>query len=467
MKDMVSREGSIDFNDQSIKPIEEYWKKTPKSRRINSEARKSMPGGDTRSVTYYKPYPAYMKKGKGCRLWDLDGNMLLDFCNNYSSQILGHSHPSVVRAVQDTFARGNCYGAPTKEAYQLARILCRRVPSIEKIRFTNSGTEATMQGIRGARAFNGKSKILKTEGGFHGTHDVVQISVKPDLEVAYSAKWPISLAENRGITDNIVKDVLVTRFNDKDLTAKIVKKNKDDIAAIIIEPVMVAAGIIPPANDFLKFVREITIENDILLIFDEVATFRLSKGGAQEYYGVVPDLTCLGKIIGGGLPVGAFGGREDVMSLFSPRKEKFIKHSGTFNGNAATMAGGIATLKELTRERISKLNYLGGLIRKEIEKCFEDAGIITQLTGVGSLFQFHLTESKVHDYRSAATADKDSGRLLSLQLYNDGIFIASRGYGNLSTEIKEKEVREFINALANSLNETKPYIRKFNPSLLA
>jgi len=462
---MVIAGSKIDFYDKSIKAIAEYYRRTPKSRELYFKAKRFLPGGDTRSVTFFKPYPLFMAFGVGCKIYDVDGNEYVDFINNYSSQVLGHAHPSVVKAVQERFAKGNAFAAPVEEAIELASILCNRIPSIETLRFANSGTEAIMMAIRAARFYTGRSKIVKVEGGYHGSSTYAEVSIKPDINKIEDYEYPEGIPE-LGVLTSAAKEVLIVPFNNIEITEKIIRENKRDIAAFIIEPIAFVMGTIPVRKDYLKFVREITEDMDIILIFDEVVTFRVSEGGAQEFYGITPDMTCLGKMIGGGLPIGAFGGKEEIMDVFSPEREEHLTHSRTFNANAATMAAGIAVMKEYKKDKIEKINKLGNTLRKEITKTFEEHGVIAKITGEASLFNIHFTPNEIYNYRTASTADKEIMRLLHIHLLNKGVFMAPRGAGNLSTPMDKKEIKFFIEALNEALSEAKPYIRKFNPTLL-
>ncbi|MDD2217976.1 MAG: aminotransferase class III-fold pyridoxal phosphate-dependent enzyme [Eubacteriales bacterium] len=281
-----------------------------------------MPGGDTRTATYFEPYPHYILKGEGAYMTDVDGNKLLDFQNNYTSLIHGHGHKETVEAVKKQIEVGSAYTSPFELQTRLAKIITDRFSGIELVRFTNSGTEANMHLLRVARAFTGKSKIIKTEGGYHGTTDVFEASVDPNIKKAGPLDNIKIIPESRGVSVNALKDVLVTPFNDVARTKKVIKENHEDIACIIIEPIMGSAGQITPTMEYLIFLREITKEYNILLVFDEVVTGRLALGGAQEFYGITPDLTSLGKIIGGGMQIGAFGGRRDIMEMYDPKQKK-------------------------------------------------------------------------------------------------------------------------------------------------
>ena len=284
-----------------------------------------MPGGDTRTATYFDPFPHYIEMGEGAYIYDVDGNKLLDFQNNYTSLIHGHAHKPTVDAVSVQIALGSAYTAPFELQTTLAKLLVDRFPGIELIRFTNSGTEANMHALRIARAYTGKAKIIKTEGGYHGTTDVFEASVDPNLKKAGSLDNIKVIPESRGVSENALKDVIVTPFNDVERTKKIIEANYKDVACFIIEPVMGSAGQITSLPEYLKAVRELTERYGILLIFDEVVTGRLSYGGAQELYGITPDITSLGKIIGGGTPVGAGAGEISWNSMTREKRRCIIR----------------------------------------------------------------------------------------------------------------------------------------------
>src|SRR6202795_152407 len=279
----------------------------------------------------------------------MPGANRLDFNGNYTSLILGHAHPSVVEAVAEQATRGMSFPGPSEHEVKLAELLTTRIPSMEAVRFANSGTEATMNAIRAARAFTGRSKLAKFEGAYHGTHDWVLVSVSPDPEKSGSRKRPKPVAYSAGIPETVLKHTVVLPWNDTDACVKILEKQGRDIAALIVDPLLANARMIPVREGVLETLREVTQRLGILLIFDEVISFRIGRGGAQERFNIRPDLTTLGKIIGGGLAVGAFGGRADVMNYYDPRDGKGrINHGGTFNANPLTMAGGIATMEQPT-----------------------------------------------------------------------------------------------------------------------
>jgi glutamate-1-semialdehyde 2,1-aminomutase len=334
----------------------------------------------------------------------------------------------------------------------LAEALTARIPGIEAIRFTNSGTEATMHAVRVARAFTGRAKIAKFEGAYHGTHDWALVSVAPDLAAAGSRKRPKPVAWSSGVPPMVLKHVAVLPWNDAGGCEKILAKQGGDIAAVLIDPLFANAGMIPPREGFLEALREVTSRLGILLIFDEVISYRVARGGAQERFGVRPDLTTLGKIIGGGLAVGAFGGRADVMAFYDPRGGGGrINHGGTFNANPLTMAGGLATVEELTPEAYARLDALGDRLRDGVRRLLRRQKYPAQITGVGSLFWLHHTKGRLTDYRSARPEQPDKPLRVFMGLLNEGIVLSQRGLGACSLAMTDADVDRFVEALGRVL----------------
>jgi glutamate-1-semialdehyde 2,1-aminomutase len=455
------------FEELQSKIHETYAKKRPKSEKLHKEARSYMPGGDTRTVTFFRPFPPFMDHGEGCRLYDVDGNTYLDFGNNQTSLIHGHAHPRIVAAVTEQVKKGSVFPAPHEPQMKLAKIICDRLPSGDKVRFCNSGTEATMLAIRLARAYRKKYKLAKLEGGYHGSHDLVEISVKPPLDKAGPAERPNSVPEDVSIPPNVVKDCINLPFNNTEASVGIIEQGQADLAAVIMEPVQGSCGMVPADVTYLKALRDVTSRYGIPLIFDEVYTFRLARGGVQEMHNVIPDITALAKIIGGGYPVGACAGREQYMNLFSPLEPSFLTHHGTFNGNPVTMAAGIASLTELPSSAIDRLNRLGEKLRANFIKALQGAGIIAQVTGIGSLAQLHFTKEEVRDWRTSSTGRVDIRSLLQLMLMDKGIYPGARLGFNLSTPMNEKEIDQVASILKSCLMELKPYIEKAAPELIA
>jgi glutamate-1-semialdehyde 2,1-aminomutase len=422
---------------------EQYRQQTTASRALWERALGSLPGGNTRTTVFHDPYPIYVTHGEGCRVTDVDGVERIDFINNYTSLALGHCHPRVVEAVNQQAGRLMSAAAPNELEVEMAERIRERLPSIELIRFANSGTEATMLAIRAARAFTGRTTIATFAGAYHGTHDY---AVSIPANAADAAGGP-------GIPVGVADTIVVAPYNDPATTRAVLEPHMDDLAAIIVEPVMGAAGVIPAQEEFLPFLRELADEAGALLVFDEVIAFRIGYHGAQGRYGVTPDLTSLGKIIGGGLPVGAFGGRADVMTLFDPRHERRLGHGGTFNANPLTMAAGLATLAELTPEALERLEALAVELKTKLDGLFSDVGLPACVTQIGSLFNLHLTEGPVHDPSVVLAADAALLRELHLAMLGNGILSTPRGMGCLSTPMTGVDVDAFVEALRLSLRE--------------
>jgi glutamate-1-semialdehyde 2,1-aminomutase len=433
--------------------LNEYLAKTSRSRALHEEALSVMPGGNSRTTTFFDPYPFYIERGQGAHIWDADGVDRLDFNGNYTSLIVGHAAPDVVKAAQEAVALGMSFPGPTEHEVRLAEMLTRRMPSLEQVRFTNSGTEATMNAVRLARAFTGRPRIAKFEGAFHGTHDWVMVSVTPDPKVAGGRRHPKPVPWSEGIPPAVLKNVVVLPWNDAEACEEILTKEAAGIAALIVDPFLCNAGLVPPVPGFLERIREITARHGIVLIFDEVISFRVAWGGAQERLGIRPDLTTLGKIIGGGLAVGAFGGRADIMTAYDPRRGgPRISQGGTFNANPVTMASGIATLNALTPEAYARLDSLGDRLRGGVGRLLAATRRKGQVTGVGSLFWLHWTTGTLTDYRSTRPKDPEMSMRVFLGLLNEGIVLTQRGLGACSLAMSEEDVDRFVNALARVLS---------------
>ena len=448
---------------ESVKKI--YADARPNSRRLHTEACKYMPGGDTRTATFFLPFPNFIKYGDGAYMYDEDGFKLLDFQNNYTSLIHGHAHPETVEAVREQIAKGSAYTAPFEKQIELSAILTQRFPSVDMIRYTNSGTEANMHALRIARAYTGKAKIIKTEGGYHGTTDVFEASVDPNIKKAGTLDQIKVIPESRGVSENALKDVLVVPFNDIERTRKMIEEHHRETACIIIEPIMGSAGQITPDLEYLKFLREITEQYHIVLIFDEVVTGRLSLGGAQKFYGVTPDLTTMGKIIGGGTPVGAFGGKQEIMQMYDPREKKMY-HSGTFNGNAVTMAAGLATMKAYNQEAVDYVNGLGTLFKEGVLKIYDKLGLNMKISGAGSIYNILFTDKEVKNYRDVASAHEELNKVLYVSLLTKGVFDAERGMFCMSTAMTKEDIRFGLDTLETSLREMLPAIAEEAPELI-
>ena len=387
----------------------DYESRRKHSHELFKRASAVMPGGDTRSVTYFEPYPTFIMEGSGCTIEDVDGNRYTDFLNNYTVLVLGHAPPRVVNAVIERVKKGTVFPAPAEEQILLAEIITERVKSCDLVRFCNSGSEANIQAIRAARTHTKKRKVVKPYGGYHGGFDL--------------------------------NDFLIIPFNDSEKAEEVIKKNKDDIACVIVEPVL-GRGMIPAEREFLQVLRELTHDFNIVFILDEVVTFRLDTGGAQNVYNITPDITTFGKVIGGGFPVGAFGGNEDLMMLFSPQSETVIPHSGSFNGNPVTMTAGAETLKILDAPTIKEMNKKGDLLRDNLNKILEDMNVC--VSGTGSLGHFHCAPTPAVNAEEFERQNKAWFSQLHILMLLEGVYMAPRGMFNLSLALGNRELNAFV-----------------------
>jgi len=407
--------------------LDDYLARTPRSRALFERATGSLPGGSTRTTVYSAPYPPYAARGAGLSFTDVDGNVYRDFLGNYTSLILGHAHPAVVAAVEAQVRRGSAFAAPTETEVELAEELRRRLPSVEQLRFTSSGTEATMFAIRAARAFTGRPLIAKFDHSYHGTHDLV-------------------MAGTPGVPDAIGGLIVELPWGAPDGIAAGLRGREGDLAAIIIEPVQGAGGVRAPEPGFLAFLRELCNRLGALLIFDEIISFRIAPGGAQEVYGIRPDLTTLGKIIAGGYPLAAFGGRADVMAIFDARQRRAISHGGTFNGNPVAAAAGLATLRELTPDAYERLGALGARLTSRLAGRIAADALDARVDNVGSLFQVFRGDAGA---AFAPGAGQPSELFLGLLL--EGFYLAPRGMGAIPTVATEQDVDDLADAIARVL----------------
>lgn len=448
---------------QSI--TETFIQRTRGSREWDTRAKKSMPGGDTRAASYYTPYPAYMAHGEGCYLYDRDENEYIDFLNNYTSLIHGHAHPATVSAIQEQAARGTVLGSAAEVTVEHAEILCNRVPSFDSVRYCNSGTEATLLAMRAARAFTGRDVIIKMDGGYHGSHDYVQLNVQPDPG---EEGFPRRRLTSRGVPAAVMEGMQVAPFNDLDALQDILRAHRDEIAGIILEPALGAGGGVEPEPGYLQGVRQLADKFDVLLIFDEIMTFRQDVGGFQSVIGVTPDLTSIAKFIGGGLPLAAFGGRREIMAPFDPTHARTIPHNGTFNGNNITMAAGLATMKEYGAEQVESVNELGQRLKNGLNAAFEAAGVRIRAVGTGSIIRLHWSDGKITTAREAVAAQEKAHalpKLLHLEMMNRGIFSAPRCQFAISTPMVEKEIDAAVAAMSQSLAVVKSYVEEDTPHL--
>jgi len=424
-----------------------------RSHQLYRRAREVIPGGVNSPVRSYSPYPLFVASAKGSKFKTVDGQEYLDYCMAYGALIDGHAQAEVIDAVEEALERGSIYGQPTEMEVELAELIVSLVPSLQMVRLVNSGTEATMHAIRLARAFSGKKKVLKFEGGFHGSHDSVLVK-------AGSGATLLGSPSSEGVPSDVAKNTLVSRFNDEKIASKIIRDHSSELAAVIVEPVLGNVGPVLPKPGFLETLREITLENEVLLIFDEVITgFRLSIGGAQEYYKIRPDLTILGKVLGGGLPLSAFGGRRDVMEKLAPLGP--VYQAGTYSGNPVSVSASLAILQSLKKragQLYSRLEKMGDVMRRGIGDHLESARITAQVNGLGSMFQLFFTDRPVTDYHSAKSADIRTYEKYFHSLLASRVFVPPSQFETcfLSTAHTEDELDATLDAIGTAV-KTLPW----------
>ncbi len=430
-----------------------------RSAELFRQAQQFLAGGVSRNTLLRSPYPYYVDKGVGCRVIDVDGIERIDFANNMASLIHGHAHPMVVEALIAQLQRGTAFTLATEAEIDLARLLCERSAGFDKIRFMNSGTEAIMTAVKATRAFTGRSRIAKAEGTYHGSYDYVEVSQAPAPESWGKAEQPSSVPLAYGTPTGVLQDVIVLPFNDPDAALAILDQHRDDLACVLLDLMPHRLGLVPAEIPFVKALRKWTHENGALLLFDEVITFRTEVGGMQERYDVQPDLTAMGKIIGGGLPIGALAGREEVMEVFMFKggAQPRLPQSGTFSANPLTMTAGYAAMRLFDAEAVHRLNRLGRMARLRIEEAIAEADIPAAVTGAGSLFRIHLRAQAPRNYRTSFPTglEKKALALFVDGLYDNGVVLIHTGTGTLSTPMTEAEIDRLGEAVLRSLRLVK------------
>jgi glutamate-1-semialdehyde 2,1-aminomutase len=419
-----------------------------RSQQLYRRAREVIPGGVNSPVRNYSPYPLFVASAKGSKFKTVESQEYLDYCMAYGALIDGHARAEVIDAVEQALEKGSIYGQPTEMEVELAELITSLIPSMEMVRLVNSGTEATMHAIRLARAFCEKKKVLKFEGGFHGSHDSVLVK-------AGSGATLLGSPSSEGVPSEVAKNTLVSRFNDEKIASKIIRDHSSELAGVIVEPVLGNIGPVLPKPGFLETLRKVTEENEVLLIFDEVITgFRLSMGGAQEYYKIRPDLTILGKVLGGGLPLSAFGGRRDIMEKLAPLGQ--VYQAGTYSGNPVSVSAALATLQSLKKRAgqvYSGLEKMGDRMRRGLADHLEEARTTAQVNGVGSMFQLFFTDRPVTDYHSAKSADIRKYEKYFHSLLASRIFVPPSQFETcfLSTAHNEDELESTLDAIGAAL----------------
>ena len=423
----ASLPANIDLKAALAEAEEHYRARNPKSLAQHRAACAALPGGNTRSAIHVDPFPLTMVRGEGARLWDLDGHEYVDFLSEFTAGIYGHSHPTILRAIASALEGGLNFGAHNATEAQFAAAICARFPSIELVRFTNSGTEANLMAVSAARALTGRPKILVFEGGYHGG---------------------VFYFRGHGSPLNAPFEYLLGRYNDLAAVETLIRPYRAELAAILVEPMQGTTGCIPAKRGFLAGLRTLADETGALLIFDEVMTSRLAPGGLQEVHGILPNLTTLGKYLGGGMSFGAFGGRAELMERFDPRRPDAFQHAGTFNNNVLTMNAGLVGLTEIyTPERARALNECGDRLRERLNAVVARDGLAMQFTGLGSMFAVHMTDAPIRSQEDAERGNAALRDLLYFDLSARGIWFAKRGMFALSIALDEEDGDTLVDAV--------------------
>lgn len=413
-----------------------------------------IPGGNTRLTAFQKPYPMYCGKGAGTHIFDADGNRYVDFLNNFTSLIHGHAYPAVVERLRCQIEIGLSFSGPTESEVELAELLCARVPYFDQVRFMNSGTEAVMYTIKAACALTGRPKIAKFEGAYHGGYDPVEVSLDsgPDNWGEESAPNAVPLCQ--GVTSALISDTIVLPFNDIHATRQILEVHKDELAAVLIDPLPQRIGLVPIERFYLEFLRDFTSKHQIILITDEVMSFRLSHKGGISRFGVEADLCAFGKIIGGGLPIGAVAGPSRFMAVFDPTYGKpLVPQSGTFSANPMSMVAGIATMQGLSEETFEQLEHLGNYARATLREAFDRGGMPYCVTGMASTFRLHMHAQAPRNYREAYLVPEKQAAMAKLIriLQDNGMIVSPTCQFCLSTPMTQDHIDEMVSVVFDSI----------------
>ena len=425
-----------------------------KSAALYERALKVLPGGVSRNTVLRDPHPAYLASASGCHITDVEGVERIDFSNNMASLIHGHAHPAVVAAVVEQLGKGAACTMATEAEVEYAEHLCTRNAGFEKLRFVNSGTEAVMGALKAARAFTSRPKIAKAEGAYHGQYDYAEASQTANPSNWGDADAPASVPVAQGTPEAALADVVIVPYNDPERAIAILDRHADDLACVLLDPMPHRVGLRPANAEFIEAMRKWTSANGALLVFDEVITFRCEFGGAQTWFESTPDLTALGKAIGGGFPVGAIAGRAEVMDVMDPLADRVLfPHSGTFSANPITMTAGLAAMRLFDEEAVARLNALAQRAMTAIDEVIRVGGHQACVTGGGSMFRLHLKEHPPLNYRECFLSPEENGQLKILldHLFDEGLIMINTCTAALSTSMGEAEIDQLVAALKSGL----------------
>ncbi len=434
----LAAQRNVDLGSALAEAEARYIENNPQSRARFEAACAVMPGGNTRTSLYYSPFPLTLVSGQGARVQDVDGHDYVDFLGEYTAGLYGHSNPIIRKAIDGALDQGIVLGGQNEVEAELAAAVVDRFPSIERVRFTNSGTESNLMAISTARAITGREKVMAMKGGYHGG---LLYFAAPEMPI--NAPFPY----------------IIGRYNDIDYCRDLIQQHGDDIACVILEPMMGSAGCVPATREFLAMLREETERAGAMLIFDEVMTSRLGPGGLQGRLAITPDLTSLGKYIGGGLTFGAFGGRADILDRYDPRRPDAIPHAGTFNNNVLTMSAGLAGLTEVyPKDKVEAFNAQGDLLRERLNNLARARGLPVQFTGIGSMMSIHFRGGEIMNFEDVQAGNLDLRPLLQFDLFERDVYIARRGMFNLMLPMNEADfdtltaaIDEFFDSRASLL----------------
>ncbi|MCG9730484.1 aspartate aminotransferase family protein [Shewanella sp. Isolate13] len=443
-------------NDENNSPSETG---ADRSALLYQKALSLMPGGCSRNTVLRRPNPLYAQSAAGCFVTDIEGTRRVDFANNMAALIHGHAHPEITTPVTEQLQKGSAFTLATEAEIDYAEHLCSRNTGFDKIRFVNSGTEAVMSCLKASRAYTGRAKIAKVEGAYHGLYDYAEVSQTASPGNWGEASKPNSVPVAFGTPQAALDDVVVIPFNDAPRAIAILDEHKDELACVLVDLLPHRVGLIPASTEFVIALREWSENNGALLVFDEVITFRNGYGGAQDNYPVTPDLTAMGKMIGGGFPVGALAGNSEVMDVMNPLNNKVLfPHSGTFSANPVTMVAGLSAMKLFDREAVFRLNAQGDRLRVMITDVIAQADVPACVTGTGSMFRIHIKPTPPTNYRDAYASPQETKLMTALvdHLFDNGFMMINTCSGTLSTVMTDRELSHFAEVLLAGLIRLKP-----------